>query len=358
MADLRLRSHHEVRGAVFRTEAGWSVPASYGPLGFEVSRVRRGAGLADLSDRRKLVVTGEDRVTFLDGLVTADVKTLDPGSSSYALVLTDKSRVVGDLWLHAFPDRLVLDLEASQAEAVHGHVRRFLVSDDVSFGLLPAAMHLEVIGREAPAFVARALGWDVRGKPSGSFVTFPLDRKTSVHALRTTRFGEPAVVLWSAGGDLRPAWSALDRAGVPAVGREALEVLRIESGLPRVGVDMGQDTLALEAAPDGAISFTKGCYVGQEVVARGTYRGHIRRKLMGLRIFGDVPPARGDPVTLKGAEVGRVTSGAWSPTTGWVVALALVRVDDVPADASLFVDRGGWDLRARLHPLPFVRGSA
>src|SRR3989304_1587461 len=91
-------------------------------------RARRGAGLADLSARRKLVVTGEDRVTFLDGLVTADVKTLDPGSSSSAPVLTDKSRVVGGPWLHAFPDRLVLDLEASQAEAVHGHVRRFLVS--------------------------------------------------------------------------------------------------------------------------------------------------------------------------------------------------------------------------------------
>lgn len=343
---------------MFRTEAGWSVPAGYGPPGLEVSAVRRGVGLADLSDRRKVAVTGEDRGTFLDGLVTADVKTLDPGSSSYALVLTDKSRVVGDLWIHAFPDRLVLDLEASQAEAVLGYVRKFLVSDDVSFELLPAAMHLEVIGREAPAVVARALRWDVQGRPSGSFLTFPVDRKASAYALRTTRFGEPAVVLWSPGGDLGPAWSALDRAGVRAVGREALEVLRIESGLPRVGVDMGESTLALEVAPDGAISFTKGCYVGQEVVARGTYRGHVRRRLMGLRIDGDAPPAHADPVNREEAEVGRVTSATWSPTTGWVVALALLRVDDVPAGASLFVDRGGWDLRARLHPLPFVRGSA
>lgn len=120
---------------------------------------------------------------------------------------------------------------------------------------------------------------------------------------------------------------------------------------------MDLNTLALEVAPEGAISFTKGCYVGQEVVARGTYRGHMKRKLMGLRIDGDVPPARGDAVRRDEADIGFVTSGTWSPTTGWVVALAILRVEGLAPDAALFIDHDGWDLRARLHPLPFVRSS-
>jgi len=121
---------------------------------------------------------------------------------------------------------------------------------------------------------------------------------------------------------------------------------------------MGEDTLALEVAPDFALSFTKGCYVGQEIVARATYVGQVRRKLFGLRVDADVPPVRGDKVSKGTREVGKITSGTWSPTTGWVIALALLRVDEVSSRDMLFIDRGGWDLRAQIHPLPFVRGSA
>ncbi len=167
--------------------------------------------------------------------------------------------------------------------------------------------------------------------------------------------GEAGFSVWGVGMDLEILWSRLFRRGVAPLGRDALEVLRIEAGQPRVGVDMGEDTLALEVAPEGAISFTKGCYVGQEVVARGTYRGHVNRRLMGLQIDGDVPPVRGDPVRREEREVGRVTSGAWSPTLRRVIALALMRVEEVTPRMDLFVDRGGWDLRARLHSLPFVR---
>jgi folate-binding protein YgfZ len=118
---------------------------------------------------------------------------------------------------------------------------------------------------------------------------------------------------------------------------------------------MGEDTLALEVAPGGAISFTKGCYIGQEVVARGTYRGHMNRRLMGLRIDGDVPPQRGDPVRTAEKVVGHVTSGAWSPTLRSVIALAILRIEEVSPTTPLSVDRGGWDLRASVVSLPFVR---
>jgi len=355
---LPLRGHHETSGAVFRSEAGWSVPGSYGPVSSEVAAVRTAAGAIDLSDRGKVEVRGPDRVTFLDGLLTADVKVLEPGTLTYALVLTDKSRVVGDVRVVAFEDRLLLDVEAAQKEVILDHVRRHLVSDDVDLVDLGSVGHLEVHGPRAVAAASAAIGRDLRATAPNRVGTFPLGKRETGHAAHVRTLEEPAIALWASAGTLEPIWERLLRSGAAPVGRDAFETLRVEAGVPRVGADMGEFTLALEVAPEGSISFTKGCYVGQEVVARATYRGHMNRKLLGLKIDGDVPPAHGDRVVAAGSEVGRVTSGAWSPTLGRPIALALLRIDRVSAGDPIFVDRAGWDLRAALHPLPFVRGHS
>src|SRR2546428_370004 len=268
MQELRLRPYHDLEGAIFRPEAGWLIPAGYGSIEEEARAVRRRAGMIDWSDRAKVRLTGSERVTFLDGLVTTDLKILTPGMSAYALFLNEKSRVLGDLRVYAFADSLVLDVEAAQKDTILRLMEKARVSDEAGFR-------------------------------------------------------DPG-----------------------------------QAGTPRFGMEMGEDTLALEVAPDFALSFTKGCYVGQEIVARGTYVGQVRRKLFGLRVDADVPPVRGDKVSKGTREVGKVTSGTWSPTTGWVIALGLLRVDEVSAKDTLFIDRGGWDLRAQIHRLPFVRGSA
>jgi folate-binding protein YgfZ len=160
--------------------------------------------------------------------------------------------------------------------------------------------------------------------------------------------------IWSRDSNLSHEWDALSHAGVRPVGRDAMEVLRIEAGIPGFGADMGEDTLALEVAPESAISFTKGCYVGQEIVARGTYVGQVRRKLVGLRIEGDVVPARGDRVSKDSHEVGRVTSAAWSPTFGRVIALGILRLDAVSQDDRLSIGHGDQNLSARIGSLPFA----
>ncbi|HLE54330.1 MAG TPA: glycine cleavage T C-terminal barrel domain-containing protein [Thermoplasmata archaeon] len=357
MPELLLRSYHEVRGALFRPEAGWDVPVNYGAFDAEVLAVRRNAGMIDLSDRAKIRVTGADRVTFVDGLLTADVKLLTPGTSAYALVLDDKSHVLGDLRVFALDDAFVLDMEAAQKDALLARFRKMLVSDDVTLEDLGPCGHLEVHGPHAPRLVSAAIGADVRLLSVDAVESFRVDRRRTGYAARIRATGEAGYAIWAPGAALEDVWAYLDRANVPPIGRDAFEALRIEAGVPRFGVDMTEDTLALEVAPDGAISFTKGCYTGQEVVARGTYVGHMNRKLLGLRIDGDVPPARGDRVTLDVQDVGFVTSGTWSPAKGWVIALALLRVDAVRNSRVMFIDHAGWDLRARLYPLPFVRGS-
>ncbi len=358
MPELRLRSYHEVDGAVFRREAGWDVPSGYGALDREVDAVRRAAGMVDLSDRAKIAVRGNDRVTFLDGLLTADIKVLTPGHSIQALVLDEASHILGDLRVTAFPDSFLLDVEAVQAVSLLEYFRKQIVSDDVTLEDFGFCGHLEVHGPRAPDAVSSILGVDVRGLSVGDQATFPVDRHRSGYASRVNAFGEYGYAVWAAGDPLETVWSALVRAGVSPIGRDAVDVLRIESGQPRFGAEMGPTTLALEVAPEGLLSFTKGCYRGQEVVARGAHIGQMNRRLLGLRIDGDVPPTGGDAVRLEGEVVGRVTSGCWSPTTGWVIALALLRADKVRTDSRLFIDHDGWDLRASLHPLPFVVGRA
>ncbi len=354
MPELRLRRYHEVDGAVFRQEGGWDVPAGYGALDREVDAVRRGAGMIDLSDRAKVAVRGEDRVTFLDGLLTADIKTLTPGHAATALVLDEASYVLGDVRVSALPDRFVLDIEAAQAPTLLDYFRKQIVSDDVVLEDLGFCGHIEVHGPRSPASVSSVLGADVEGLSVDEHIRFPLDRHRNGIVTRLNALGEYGFAIRGRGDPLEAVWASLFRLGVSPIGRDAVDVLRIESGRPRFGADMGPSTLALEVAPEGLLNFTKGCYRGQEVVARGTYIGQMNRRLLGLRIDGDVPPSGGDVVRVEGEEVGRVTSGCWSPTTGWVLALALLRVDKVRTDSRFFIDHDGWDLRASLHPLPFV----
>ncbi len=358
MQDLPLRTLHDVAGAILRPEAEWNVPAGYASLEEEVRAVRARAGVIDMSDRAKIELTGSERVPFLDGIVTVDVKVLAPGTSAYALLLNEKSRVLGDLRVYAFPESLVLDIEAAQKPTVLGILEKARVSDDVEFRDLGPTGHLGVHGPRADDVVTRALGVDVRGLALDAYVSFPVDKRHVGHVARSRPTGERGFAIWSPGSNLAGAWEAVVRAGAAPIGREAYDVQRIEAGIPRFGADMSEETLALEVAPESALSFTKGCYVGQETVARGTYVGQVRRKLLGLRIEGDMPPVRSDPVLRGEQKVGTVTSAAWSPTVGWVIALALLRVDAVSLTDTLFVDRGGWSLRARLHPLPFVRPGA
>src|SRR5437867_2100111 len=268
MQELRLRPYHDLEGAIFRPEAGWLIPATYGPVDAEVRAVRTRAGMIDWSDRAKIRLTGSERVTFLDGIVTADMKILTPGMSAYALLLNEKSRVLGDLRVYAFADSLVLDIEASQKDTIMAILEKARVSDDVEFHDLGACGHIEVHGPASGDLLTGVLPVDARGLPQDAFLTFAVDKHHE--------------------GDV----------------------------------------------------------------------GRVRRKLFGLRVDADVPPVHGDKVSKGTREVGKVTSGTWSPTTGWVIAIALLRAEEVSAKDTLFIDRGGWDLRAQLHPLPFVRGSA
>src|SRR5947209_15819258 len=176
MQELRLQSYHDFDGALFRTEAGWSVPAGYRSVDAEARAARTRAGMIDWSDRAKIRLTGSERVPFLDGLVTPDLKIRTPGMSAYALLLNEKSRVLGDMRVSAFADSLVLDIEAAQKDTILQLMEKARVSDDVEFHDLGSVGHIEVHGPAAGDLVSGVLTADPRALPQDAFMTFAVDK--------------------------------------------------------------------------------------------------------------------------------------------------------------------------------------
>ena len=293
---------HLARHAAYADDRGVVLPRHFGAAEHEYRALRGGAAVVDLGFRTLVRATGADRVSFLQGMLTNDVARLEASRNRPALLLTIQGRVTADVRVAADGDALVLDVDVRARDAMLAALDKLLIADDVELAAADAA----VIGVEGPG-AAAIVG--------------------SVPAARVLHGGElgaESVVVHAVPADAPRIWDALVAAGARPCGMDALEGRRVELGIPRIGLDMDESTLALEVPVDWAISQTKGCYLGQEVVARGTARGHVNRKLVGLTLEGPVPPA-GAMLVRDGKEVGRLTTIAWSFDRGVAAALGFVR---------------------------------
>jgi tRNA-modifying protein YgfZ len=310
-----------------------------------------GCGLLDRSERGKLALTGTDAVEFLGGQVTNELSTLGPGDGCYATFLTHKGKMLGDLRILAVAqsegpvDELLLDTERVALQALFDMVRRFQVGYQVQLHkrTLETAM-LSLLGPDSHEVLDRATDSSVSPRLaehchiSSAIAGLPV-------RLIGTRDG---VDLLCQAGDRETVWQALTESGAQQVSESAVEVLRVEQGLPRFGLDIDESTIPQEAGlNERAVSFTKGCYVGQETVARLYYRGKTNRQLRGLLISSTV--ASGEPLQLDGRTVGTLGSSVLSPTFG-PIGLALLRRDAEPG-ATLSVGEAG--VTAQVVALPF-----
>jgi folate-binding protein YgfZ len=332
MSDRDLPAAMRRRGAVCAEVDGHMVAANFGDAAGEYRALREGAAVVDLSWWGRLLVTGSDRVAFLQGMLSNDVERLTAGAGCPALLLTEQGKVVADLIVLASADAFALDGVAASLVAAQAALERFIVADDVE--IMPAGAEdrtIALFGPDAPAVVQRL------GAPP---LVVPYD-----HA-RVDAAGAEAHLVRVPGGFLchvpaaaSVAWweRSLDVGGAVPAGTEAFEVLRIENGTPWHGRDVTADTLALEGPYEAAISFRKGCYLGQEVMERVTARGHVNRKLVGLEIAGDVVPPGGTRLYAGERDVGWVTSAAWSWQRGRVIALAYVRREHFEPGTALVV---------------------
>jgi folate-binding protein YgfZ len=300
----------------------------------------RGCGLVDRSERGKLALSGSEAKPFLNGQVTNDVEALEPGTGCYAAFLTPKAKMLGDLRILDAGGELLLDSERVSLQALFDLIRRFRIGYQVE-------LHKRTLERGLLSLVG----------PRAREVAGAADLPEVEHAHRAGEVGgAPVRLVVTAPGidvlcdaeDTDRVREALVAAGAEPVGEASAEVVRVESGRPRFGVDLDDATIPQEAGlNDRAVSFTKGCYVGQETVARLFYRGKPNRHLRGLRLSAPAPA--GTPVRLGEREVGRLGTVVLSPVHG-PIALAIVRREAAPGDTLAVGDEG---VSALVVELPF-----
>jgi folate-binding protein YgfZ len=287
----------------------------------ELAAVRAGAGLFRLPGRGVLEVAGADRVRWLDGMITADVKSLATGAGAPGLLLTRQGRVVADLHVLARADELWLELEADALPTVSAQLSRYIVADDVA--LVERRSELVRLALEGPR-AAALLGDAAELAPHAWREARIAGAPVVVAAWGFT--GLPGLQLFAPAGEAEAVAAALVGAGATSASADTFECLRIAAGVPWLGRELDESVLPAEARLEAAISTTKGCYTGQEVVTRMRSRGRVGHLLVGLRFEGEALPARGAAIEGEAGAIGQVTSSVRSPEAG-PIGLGFVRAE-------------------------------
>jgi folate-binding protein YgfZ len=291
--------------------------------------VRTGAAIGAVSPRAQIAVAGADRATYLQGLLTNDIQALTDGSGCYAAWLSPQGRMLTDMHVLQSAGMILLDVPADQEAATLARLDQFLFSEDVRIESLAEAMTgIWIHGPRAAAVIEHAVGADVQ---VGRFSSYQHTTATwdgePVSVARIDQLGVPGYCVFLGRATAPRFVAALEAAGAARVTPDALQAARIEAGYPIFGIDMTDDTIPLEAGiEDRAISFTKGCFVGQEIVIRVLHRGggRVARKLVGLTLSSDSP--RGTEIFAGDRKIGFVTSVATSSRLG-PIALGYVHRD-------------------------------
>ncbi|MCZ6620725.1 MAG: aminomethyltransferase family protein [Deltaproteobacteria bacterium] len=350
---------HRENGAHFREEDGWSLPLHFGKPLEEYQSVRSHVGLFDLCHRSLLRFTGPDRVSFLQGMVSNDVEKLTPGQGTVAAVLDIHGKILADIRILCAEDYLLLDLWESLKEKIVNHFNRYLIADEVEVSDLTDRYGiLSVQGRNSRDLLEGLLGTAKLPSTELSHAEYQTgDGKARL--IRATHTGEEGFDIILEIKDLLRIVSSIQEKGktfsTQWVGYQAQEILRIEAGIPRYGVDMDEDNLILETGLDRAVSFTKGCYLGQEVVERIHSRGHVNRKLIGMVLEGDSAAMRGDAIHAEKQQIGNVTSSLLSPALKCPLALGYVRRDFTSPGTRVAIHCNGRTIPAMVSRLPFYK---
>ena len=312
--------------------------------------LRETAVIGAVSPRKTIGISGKDRAVYLQGLLTNDIQALAPGTGCYAAWLTPQGRMLTDLYVFESGDMILLDVPAGELAGTMQRLDQFLFSEDVQFTDLSEALDAVWIhGPAGPSMLEQILKGASSGEAQvepGSLHAWPehhnarvLFAGTPIVVARVSQLGVPGFCVYVEAGWAAELERALILVGAVAADPTVIEAARVEAGYPLFGVDMTAETIPLEAGIEGrAISLSKGCYVGQEVIIRVLHRGHgrVAKKLVALRVEGSVPVA-GARIFAEDRDVGVVTSAADSPRLG-SIALGYVHRDFVSPGTGVAVD--------------------
>jgi aminomethyltransferase len=359
MKQSRLHAQHVQLGATFEEVTGWEIPIHYGDIAAEHRAVREAVGIADLSHRGKLRMTGEDRVKWLQSIISNDILSLQPGQGRYSSFLTHKGKMLTYFRLYLQDEAIMVEDVGEIGETTFQAMRKFLLygtkakmeNCTESWGLLL------ISGPKAAQVVQSAFGVDVSDVNPVDFVTAQIGGHHAL-MLRTEETGEVDIEILLPTEGLLTAWTSALQAGtkfgIRTIGAHAREALRLEAGIPKAGPDLNEEIVPPEANLEGkAFSLSKGCYPGQEVVARMDTYGNVRRKLVGLILKDSVVPPHGAKLYSVDREVGWISSAVHSPQLNKVIAFGFPLRDFSTAGTELTVDCGGSKHAATTHTLPF-----
>ena len=346
----------QAAGAQFAEYQGWEVPASFGSLETEYRALKEAAGLLDLSHRGRLSVSGEDAPRFLHGMVTNEVQDLPPGQGNYAFLLDVHGHILADL--HVFrvhEERYLLDCDPDRAAVILGALDRHIISDVVDLeDRGPRTACLGVEGPCAREALSEAIGFD---PPHMRLLEHMEVTDLGARLVRASLSGEEGYWVYSSPEQIMLLWDRIREVGsgfgVLPAGFGAVEVCRVEAGIPRYGSDITEKSLPQETGQMQALSFTKGCYIGQETVERIRSRGHVNRRLVGLLLDGAEPVLPGTPLLAGGETVGSITSSARSFHLQRIVALGYVRREHAETGTLL----AAGEVPAEVSPLPFFAAA-
>jgi len=352
LTELQQRS-----GAVFIDQEGWRLADHFGDAGAEYRAVRSAAGLFDMSHRAMLQFTGPDRVSFLQGMLSNDIRVLNMFEGQPATILTQQGKVIADVRVLCAMNSLYLDFWEPLKEKILAHLNRYLVADEVEINDPNEDWKmLSLQGPRSQKVLAEIFAnSELPALPNQhAMVQFEGAPICVVRADRTGADGFDSIVQ---NAQLQPMAQRLTQLGASWVGAQAQNILRMEAGMPRYGVDFDENSLLLEVGLDNAYSYTKGCYLGQEVVERIRSRGHVNKKLCGLLLDGNTPANAGDAILAGDNEVGKITSSVVSIALNRPIALGYIAKDFWSPGTKLSVRHQDASISAAVAALPFTAPS-
>ena len=327
----------EQPGVLYR--GAWT-PGSFAGLREECDALLHSAGISDAGWRAKIRVTGGDRLRWLNGMVSNTVQSLPEGQGNYSFLLSVQGRIQGDCYVYRRADDLILDTDRDQAATLMAHLDHFVIMDDVE--LADVSMQwtsLSLAGPAAPQVLA-ALGF----APASTVTANARMHSAQIGEVPCTLIEAPSGLvphyeLWFAPEHVLAVWETVQAAGATPCGVDAVEGLRVLEAIPLYGVDLNDRDLPQETAQTRALNFSKGCYLGQEIVERIRSRGKVNRQFRQFALQGAAPAQL--PADLQSGEqsVGRITSVAALPGAG-LLGLGFVRVEVVERHAELVFDGG------------------
>jgi folate-binding protein YgfZ len=314
-----------------------------------------GAGLIDLTSRGRMRVSGSEATMFLNGLITNDVKGLAVNRWMPAAFANVQGRLLGAVRVARTGDAFLIDTEQASYEAVVQSVARFTLAGDFHVSdMTPETAHLTIQGKQSAEFAEKVFETSLSELPRNGLTEIHW-KNTPVTVLRATHTAEDGFDLVIESTRASELQEALINAGAQTVNEDAFEILRVEAGIARYGIDIDETNVVPETNLDDAVSYSKGCYVGQEIIVRIKHRGHVAKKLAGLKFGSESAVEAGATIrSEESADIGRVTSAVFSPKLKSTIGLGYVRHEHLAPGTKVLIDSG---ITGTIHDLPFVRGS-